>query len=46
MYFRAIYFFAYGNTKSYLVKNFERETPLIHVISAGTAGSSSSTDNE
>jgi hypothetical protein len=39
-FFRAIYFFAYANTKSYLVKEMERETPLIHVISAAAAGSS------
>ena len=39
--FRAIYFFAYANTKSYLVEKMERETPLIHVTSAAAAGSSS-----
>ena len=37
-YFRAIYFFAYANTKSFLVKEMERETPLVHVTSAAAAG--------
>jgi hypothetical protein len=35
---RAIYFFAYANTKSFLVDAMERETPLVHVTSAATAG--------
>ena len=35
---RAIYFFAYANTKSFLVERMERETPLVHVTSAATAG--------
>lgn len=36
--FRAIYFFAYANTKSFLLTKMERETPLVHVTSAATAG--------
>ncbi|CAF1038615.1 unnamed protein product [Rotaria sordida] len=40
---RAIYFFAYGNTKSFLVKKLERETPLVHVTSAAAAGIAMST---
>jgi hypothetical protein len=35
---RAIYFFAYANTKSFLVEAMERETPLVHVTSAAAAG--------
>ncbi|CAF1533882.1 unnamed protein product, partial [Didymodactylos carnosus] len=41
--FRAIYFFAYANTKSFLVDAMERETPLVHVTSAATAGIAMST---
>ncbi|CAF0785595.1 unnamed protein product [Didymodactylos carnosus] len=40
---RAIYFFAYGNTKSFLVDSMKRETPLIHVTSAAAAGIAMST---
>ncbi|CAF1275904.1 unnamed protein product [Adineta steineri] len=40
---RAIYFFAYANTKSFLVEELERETPLVHVTSAATAGIAMST---
>ncbi|UJR36448.1 hypothetical protein I4U23_029171 [Adineta vaga] len=40
---RAIYFFAYANTKSFLVDTMERETPLVHVLSAATAGIAMST---
>ncbi|CAF4124301.1 unnamed protein product [Rotaria sp. Silwood2] len=40
---RAIYFFAYANTKSFLVKEFERETPLVHITSAAAAGIAMST---
>jgi len=36
--YRAIYFFAYANTKSFLLEEMERETPLIHVTSAAAAG--------
>jgi hypothetical protein len=35
---RAIYFFAYANTKSFLVEAMERETPLVHVTAAAAAG--------
>ncbi|CAF1664787.1 unnamed protein product [Rotaria magnacalcarata] len=40
---RAIYFFAYANTKSFLVEAMERETPLVHVTSAAAAGFAMST---
>ncbi|CAF1403589.1 unnamed protein product [Adineta ricciae] len=40
---RAIYFFAYANTKSFLVEKMERETPLVHITSAATAGIAMST---
>ncbi|CAF0886279.1 unnamed protein product [Rotaria sordida] len=40
---RAIYFFAYANTKSFLVEEMERETPMVHVTSAATAGIAMST---
>ncbi|UJR09650.1 hypothetical protein I4U23_013884 [Adineta vaga] len=40
---RAIYFFAYANTKLFLVKEMERETPLVHITSAATAGIAMST---
>lgn len=36
--YRAIYFFAYANTKSFLLEEMERETPLVHVTSAAAAG--------
>jgi len=36
--YRAIYFFTYANTKSFLVEEMERETPLVHVTSAAAAG--------
>ena len=36
--YRAIYFFAYANTKLFLVEQMERETPLVHVTSAAAAG--------
>jgi hypothetical protein len=35
---RAIYFFTYANTKSFLLEEMERETPLVHVTSAAAAG--------
>jgi len=40
---RAIYFFAYANTKSFLVEAMQRETPLVHVTSAASAGIAMST---
>ncbi|CAF0812275.1 unnamed protein product [Rotaria sp. Silwood1] len=40
---RAIYFFAYANTKTFLVEEMERETPLVHVTSAAAAGIAMST---
>ena len=40
---RAIYFFAYANTKAFLVENMQRETPLVHVSSAAIAGVAMST---
>lgn len=35
---RAIYFYAYANTKAFLVKETQSETPLVHVTSAAIAG--------
>ncbi|CAF1335894.1 unnamed protein product [Rotaria magnacalcarata] len=40
---RAIYFYAYANTKSFLVSELERETPFVHVTSAAVAGIAMST---
>ena len=42
---RAIYFFAYANTKTFLVEEFERETPLVHVTSAAAAGKKNKSEN-
>ena len=37
-YSSAIYFFTYANTKTFLVEQMERETPLVHVTAAAAAG--------